>query len=88
MRDILSGKYVTGVFKIANLTSIEWYYKKQAAFYTTTYGAEFQAARTCIEQVLDLQNSFHYLGTPVFEISYVWGDNKTHIMSSTVYTSV
>ena len=81
---LLSGKSVTGVFHTANLTPIQWYCKKQDTSETATSGAEFLAERTCIEQVVDLQNSFRYLGAPVFETSYVWGDNEDQIVSSTV----
>ena len=84
MHDVLSGKSVTGTFHMANLTPMMWYSKKQATSETATYGAEFLAARTCIEQVIDLRNSFRYLGVPVFNTSYVWGDNESQIHSSTV----
>ena len=84
MHDVLSGKSVSGVFHMANLTPIQWYCKKQATSETATYGAEFLAARTSMEQVIDLRNSFRYLGAPVYETSYVWGDNEAQIMSSTV----
>lgn len=69
---------------MANLTPIQWYCKKQATSETTTYCAEFLAARTCVEQVVDLRNSFRYLGTPVFGTSYAWGDNEAQIVSSIV----
>ena len=76
MHDVLSGKSVTGVFHMANLTPMMWYSKKQATAETATYGAEFLAARTCIEQIVDLRNAFRYLGVPVHETSYVFDDNK------------
>ena len=69
---------------MANLTPIQWYSKKQSTSETATYGAEFLAARTCLEQVVDLRNSFRYLGVPVHETSYVWGDNEAQIKSSTI----
>ena len=59
-----------------------WYSKKQATSETATYGAEFVAGRTCIEQVIDLRNSLRYLGVPINDISYVFGDNETMINSS------
>ena len=58
MHDVLSGKSVTGDFHMANLTPMMWYSKKQATSETATYRAEFLAARTCMEQIMDLQNSF------------------------------
>ena len=67
MHDVLSGKSVTGVFHMANMTPMMWYSKKQATAETATYGAEFLSARTCFEQIIDLRNSFRYLGVPVCE---------------------
>ena len=62
MHDVLSGKVVTGCLHMANKTPMMWYSKKQATSETATYGSEFVSGRTCVEQVVDLQNSFLYLG--------------------------
>ena len=59
-----------------------WYSKKQATTETATYGSEFVSGRTYVEEVIDLQNSFSYLGVPINDISYVFGDNETMINSS------
>ena len=37
-----------------------------------------------VEQIIDLQNSFRYLGVPVFETSYVFGDNESQVKSSSI----
>ena len=84
MHDVLSGKAVTGCIHFANKTPIMSYSKKQATTETATYGAEFCAARTCIEQIVDLRTTFRYLGVPIHEVSYMFGDNKSMIDSSTV----
>ena len=34
-----------------------WYIKKQATVETATYGSEYVAARTCVEQIVDLCNT-------------------------------
>ena len=82
MHDVLSGKSVTGCVHLANKTPIMWYSKKQATSETATFGAEFIAGRTCIEQVVDLRNTFRYLGIPINETSYIFGDNETMIQSA------
>lgn len=82
MHDVLSGKSVTGCIHLANKTPIMWHSKKQATSETATYGAEFSAGRTCIEQVIDLRNTFRYLGVPINETSYVFGDNESMIQSA------
>lgn len=61
-----------------------WHLKKQARSETATYGAEFLAGRTCIEQIIDLSHSFRYLGVPVHEMSYIFWNNKSQIKSSPI----
>ena len=55
MHYVLTGKAVTGCLHLANKTPIMWYSKKQSTSETATFGAEFSAARTCIEQIVDLR---------------------------------
>ena len=83
MHDVLSGKSVTGCIHFANKTPIMWHSKKQATSETATYGAEFVAGRTCIEQIVDLRQTFRYLGVPVHHISCMFGDNESMVNSST-----
>ena len=82
MHDILSGKSVTGILHLINQTPIDWFSKKQATVETATYGSEFVAARTCVEQIIDLRTSLHYLGVPVRAKSYMFGDNESVVNSS------
>jgi hypothetical protein len=49
---------------------------------TATFGSEFIAARTTINQIINLQMTLHYLGIPILETSYVFRDNKTVINTS------
>ena len=82
MHDILTGHSVTGVLHLLNQTPIDWYSMKQATVETATYGSEFIAARTCVEQVIDLLNVLRYLGVPRCDKSYVFGDNKSVVNSA------
>ena len=68
----------------ANATPIEWYSKKQATVKTATYGSEFVAARTCVEQLIDLRTTLRYLGVPINVKSYMFGDNESVVNSSSV----
>jgi hypothetical protein len=43
----------------------------------------FVAARTCVEQIIDLHNTLRYLGVPVRDKSYMFGDNESVVNSST-----
>jgi len=82
MHDITSGKSVTGILHLINKTPLEWYSKKQATVETATYGSEFVAARTCVEQIIEIRTTLRYLGVPLREKSYMFGDNKSVVDSS------
>ena len=80
--DLLTGRSVTGILHFANKTPIDWYSKKQATVETATYGSEFVAARTCTEQIIDLRTTLRYLGVPIRDKSFMFGDNKSVVDSS------
>ncbi|MEL7196406.1 MAG: reverse transcriptase domain-containing protein, partial [Bacteroidota bacterium] len=84
MHDILSGKSVTGILHLINKMPIDWFSKKQATVETATYGSEFVAARTCVEQIIDLRTTLRYLGVNLRERSYMFGDNESVVNSSTM----
>jgi hypothetical protein len=59
---IITGRSVTGIRHLVNKTPIDWYSKKQATDETATYGSEYVAAPTWVEQVMDLRLTLRYLG--------------------------
>ena len=73
--DALTTKAITGILHFANQTPIDWFSKKQSTVETATYGSEFVATRTCVEQVMDLCHTLRYLGVPIHGKSYIFGDN-------------
>ena len=81
--DMLTGRSVTGIIHLMNGTPIDWYTKKQATVETATYGSEFVAARTCVEQIIDIRTTLRYLGVPICKTSYMFGDNESVVNSST-----
>lgn len=82
MHDMLTGKACTGILHLFNGTPIEAFSKKQATVETATYGSEFCAARTCMEQIVELRNYLRYLGVPIHEKTFVFGDNAAMIDSA------
>ena len=42
------------------------------------------AARTCMEQILDLRNTLRYLGVPIQGPSIMFGDNQSVVGSATI----
>ena len=84
MHDLSTGRSVTGILHFLNKTPIDWYSKKQATVETATYGSEFVAARTCVEQIIDLRLTLRYLGVPIRDRSMMFGDNESVVKSSTI----
>ncbi|MEL7196229.1 MAG: reverse transcriptase domain-containing protein [Bacteroidota bacterium] len=84
MHCMLTGKSVTAVLHILNQMPIDWHTKKQATVETATYGSEFVAARTCVEQIIELRTQLRYLGVPIREACYMFGDNKSVVDSATI----
>ena len=63
--DMITCHSVTGILHFLNKMPINWYAKKQATVETTTYGSEYVAARTCVDQVVDLRLTLQCLGIPI-----------------------
>jgi hypothetical protein len=82
MHNFLTRKSVTGILHLITKTPLDWYSKKQATVETATYGSEFVAARICVEQIINLRCTLRYLGVPVRERNYMFGDNKSVFDSS------
>jgi hypothetical protein len=80
--DMVTGRSVTAILHFLNQTLMDWYSKKQATVETATFGSEFIAARTTIDQIVNLRTTLFYLGIPIREKSYVFRDNKTVIDAS------
>jgi hypothetical protein len=75
--DLISGKSVTGVLHMANKSIIDYSTKLQATVETATFGSEYVAARTATEQVIDIRNTFRYLGVPIDQPTIMFGDNES-----------
>ena len=82
LHDLITGRSVTGILHILNKTPFDWYSKKQATVETATFGSEFVAARTCVEQIIDIRLALRYLGVPIRDRSFMFGDNKTVVECS------
>ena len=85
--DLITGRSITAILHLANQTPIDWYSKRQGTVETATFGSEFSAARTVVEQIIDLRTTLRYLGVPVQHKSYMFGDNKSVVDNAAVPTS-
>jgi hypothetical protein len=82
--DMISGKSVTGTLHFANQTLIDQYSKLQSTAETATFGSEYVAARTCTEQIIDLRDTFRYLGVPVETATMMFGDNESVVNTASI----
>ena len=83
LHDYITGRSCTGIIHLFNKTVIDWFSKLQANVETATYGSEFTALRTAVDQVHDLRYSARSLGIPIIGPTYLFGDNLSTIISST-----
>jgi hypothetical protein len=65
--DMVTGRSVTAILHFLIQTPINWYSKKQATVETATFGSEFIAAGTTINQIVNLRMTLRYLGIPLFK---------------------
>jgi hypothetical protein len=81
---MLSGRSVTGVLHFLNQTPIDWFSKKQATVETATYGSEFVAARTAVQQILGLRTTLRYLGVQIKDATRLFGDNGSVVKGGSI----
>ena len=85
--DFVTGCSVTGILHFFNKTPGDWFSKKQSTVETATYGSEYVAARTAVEQIMDLVYTFCYLGVDIYLPVMLFGDNKSVVNSLSIPTS-
>ena len=61
--------------------------KGNLQFEAATYGSEFVAANTAVDQIIDICTTLQYLGVPIRDKSYMFGDNRSVVTSSTIPNS-
>ena len=75
---------MTGILHFMNKTPVEWYAKRQATVEAATYGSEFVAAKTAIQQIMGMRLTLRYLGVPIEGATRLFGDNGSVITSGTL----
>ena len=81
---LATGRSLTGCLHFVNHIPIDSYSKRQATVETATYGSEFVVSKTTTEQIIDLRHTLRYLGVPIETKSYLFGDNRSEVTSSTL----
>ena len=80
----VTGRGVTGIIHMMNKTPIEWYTKRQSTMETSTYGAEFMAAKVCVEQIMGLRYELRMMGVPISNSTYMFGDSQSVVTSAVI----
>ena len=84
LHDLVTGRSATGILHLFNQTPIDSFSKRQNQVETATCGSEFIAARQAVEQIIDLRYTLRMLGMPINGNSWLFGDNKSVVTSSTI----
>ena len=82
--DMVTGRAVTGILHLLNGTLVDWYSKRQNTVEVATYGSEFVAGRTAVDQIVDMRLALRYLGVPIIGAAIMFGDNQSVVTSSTI----
>ncbi len=82
--DLISGKSVSGILHFFNKTPIDWFTKKQSTVETATYGSEFVARKIAVQQIVEFRLTFCYLGVPVYDKAFLYGDSESMVKSCTI----
>jgi hypothetical protein len=79
-----TGRALTAVLHLINQTPFDWYCKKQATVETATFGSEFNAAKSAVEQIIDIRLTLRYFGVPIQGRSMMFGDNQSVVTNSII----
>ena len=84
--DKVTGRSCSGILTMLNLTPIDWFSKLQNTVETANYGSEFCVARQAIDKILAERYKLRALGVPLDGPAFMFGDNKSVVLSSTIPT--
>ena len=82
--DKLTRRSVTGMIILVGRTPIFFSSKRQGSIETSTYGAEFCAMKTAVEEILSVRYMLRCLGVRVEHASYLFGDNLGVVQNATM----
>ena len=72
--------HITRVLYFVRKNPAEWYSKKKATVKTATYGSENLSSYTCVEEIFNPCIALRYLGVPLRNKIYIFGDNKSFLV--------
>ena len=86
--DKATRRSITGLIIFVGRTPVLYFSKRQGAIETSTYGAEFIAMKTAVEEVVSVRYMLRCLGVKVSKPTPVLGDNRSVILNSTIPSSL
>ena len=84
LHDVIAGRSCAGLIHMLDKTPTEWHAKKMNTVETSAHGSEFVAARTGIDQTIDLRCTLRMLGVLLKGPSWMFGDNQAAVNGSSV----
>ena len=84
LHDLTTGRSVPGILHFLNKTPIDAFSKRQNQVESASYRSEFMAAQQALEQIIDLRYTLRMFGVPIGGTSWLFGDNKLVVTSSTI----
>ena len=86
--DKITRRSITGIIIFVGRTPVFYSSKRQGSIETSTYGAEFCAMKTCVEELISLRYMLRCLGVSVEHASVVCGDNLGVIQNISIKDSL
>ena len=86
--DRVTRRSITGIIIVVGRTPVFFSSKRQGAIETSTYGAEFCAMRSAVEEVQSVRYMLRCLGVKVSRASLICGDNMGVIQNCTIPDSL
>ena len=86
--DKMTRRSMTGLIIFVGRTPVFYFAKRQGAIETSTYGAEFMAMKTAVEEVVSVRYMLRCLGVKVTKPTHILGDNRSVILNSTISSSL
>jgi hypothetical protein len=82
--DAVTRRSRTGFITYLNSAPIFWFSKRQGSCETSSFGSEFVAMKSCCEYIRGLRYKLRMMGIPVTMPTYIFGDNKSVLVNSSL----
>jgi hypothetical protein len=82
-RDKLTQRSRTGFLIYCNMALLIWLSKRQPTIETSVFGTKFVAMKHGIKTLRGLRYKLQMMGVPLTRPSFIYGDNKSQVTSST-----